>query len=210
VIYSGVSRDFRPASVSQRSADVRAKYRLPERFLLFLGTLEPRKNISGLIRGYDRLLTGHPELAEYELVIAGGPGWKTGGIKAAWHSARHRDRIRLIGYVDEADRAELYRLASLFIYPSFYEGFGFPPLEAMACGLPVVMSQTASLPEVAGEAALLINPYRESDIGEAISAVLLSGSLREKMKKRSLETATKFSWRTAAEKYLQIFEGLRK
>jgi glycosyltransferase involved in cell wall biosynthesis len=206
VVYSGISNRFRPEGKDGERAALAAKYRLSAPYILYLGTLEPRKNISGLIRGYDECLGEHPGLKDHALVIAGGRGWKEGEIMAAWRSAKQRARIKFIGYVDDADRAALYRSAEMFVYPSFYEGFGFPPLEAMACGLPVVSSRAASLPEVAGGAALLVDPHNQNELAAALYAVLTDGSLKEKMRQRSLRAAARFSWRQAAGRYLEIFE----
>lgn len=208
VIYSGVRADFHPRSEAGEGAAMRLKYNLGGRFILFLGTLEPRKNISGLIAGFDSALTKYPDLAGYELVIAGGRGWKTGPIMAAREKAIKRAKIKFIGYVPDADRAKLYRACSLFVYPSFYEGFGLPPLEAMACGTPVIMSQTGSLPEVGGEGALLVNPHRGADIGEAIGTVLRDPGSREIMAARGISRAARYRWSEAAREHLKIFNSL--
>jgi glycosyltransferase involved in cell wall biosynthesis len=192
----------------EKLSAVKNKYGLPDKFILYLGTVEPRKNIDGIIRGYNELRTMNHELGDYKLVIAGGKGWKSKNIYKEWELSKFKDDIKFLGYIDSADRAYLYNLAAVFVYPSFYEGFGFPPLEAMACGLPVVASYASSLPEVAGEAALMVDPYNINDIARALTEILTDDNLRKKLIARGLEQAKKFSWQKTAEEYLEILSKL--
>jgi len=234
VIYAGVSGEYReitkprilmvdgrretvplaPIFAGEENADeeklsaVKNKYGLPDKFILYLGTVEPRKNIDGIIRGYNELRTMNHELGDYKLVIAGGKGWKSKNIYKEWELSKFKDDIKFLGYIDSADRAYLYNLAAVFVYPSFYEGFGFPPLEAMACGLPVVASYASSLPEVVGEAALMVDPYNINDIARALTEILTDDNLRKKLIARGLEQAKKFSWQKTAEEYLEILSKL--
>ncbi len=196
VIYSGISEEFRELEKSELQ-EVREKYHLPEKFILYFGTIEPRKNIIGIIKAFELLKS------DEKLVIAGSPGWLCKNIyKVAKNSSRAKD-IVFAGFIEKKDKLALYNLAELFIYPSFFEGFGFPPLEAMACGTPTIISNTASLPEVAGEAAMIVDPYNINDIAVAIKEVLGNEKLREEMKERGLALSKKFNWQTCAEQTLK-------
>ena len=182
---------------------LKQKYNLPNRFILFLGTVEPRKNIIGLIEAFEKCYSLLPN--SYTLVIAGsGRGWKNKQIYARALASPLRDKIEFIGYVEAKEKPALYSLAELFVYPSFYEGFGFPVLEAMACSVPVITSNRSSLPEITGQAAYLINPNRPQEITEAIIKMLTDEKLREHFKKLGLEQIKKFSWETAAKQWLEL------
>ncbi len=134
-------------------------------------------------------------------------GWKASGIFSAWQTSRYKNKIKFIGYVDDKLKVYLYNLASVFIYPSFYEGFGFPPLEAMACGVPVITSFVSSLPEVASEAAVMVNPYDIEDISRAMTEVLKSENLRTKLIAKGLERARMYNWEYTARDHLRIFQN---
>jgi len=149
VIYSGVDRDYTMLnSKALELSCVKKKYKLPEKFILFLGTVEPRKNLEGLISAYNELRNTSNDFRKYKLIIAGGRGWKSENIYKEWEKSSYKDDIKFLGYIDRKDKVYLYNLASVFVYPSFYEGFGFPPLESMACGTPVISSFTSSLSEI--------------------------------------------------------------
>jgi glycosyltransferase involved in cell wall biosynthesis len=186
--------------------DVRRRYGLPERFVLFVGTMEPRKNIARLIEAYATL----PERLQRDtgLVLAGGKGWLSDSLRD--QVARHglEDRVHFIGYVRPDDMAGLYSLATAFAYPSLYEGFGLPVLEAMACGTPVLTSNVSALPEVAGDAALLISPTDVSEIAEGLSQILEDAGLAAKLAARGLEWTTHFSWDRCARDTLAVYESL--
>lgn len=190
----GVDTDnFRPSLSIDRLRDVRNRYSLPGDFVLYLGTVEPRKNISRLIEAFE--LVEEPIF----LVIAGKLGWKYNGILEQIKNSPKRRYIKLVGYINEADKPYIMKLARVFAWPSLYEGFGLPILEAMAVGTPVLTSNVSSMPEVAGEAALLINPYNVPDIAKAISQLHTDNSLREQYIIRGLERSTQFSWKKCAE-----------
>lgn len=227
VIYSGIGEEYRKISNSKfqisnkiqnskfQNGDnfselekMKKKYNLPNKFILFLGTLEPRKNVEGLIAAYDELRNNNKDLSEYKLVVAGGKGWKSESIFYAWQNSPFKDDIIFLGYIKKEDKPYLYNLASLFVYPSFYEGFGFPPLEAMACGAPVVTSAYSSLPEIVGEAALMIDPYNISDIALAMEKVLADERLRNNLAENGLKIAAEFNWEKTAEEYLEVFRNL--
>ena len=210
VIYSGVGEEYKklPLINYQFSVKrVRDKYNLPERFILYLGTIEPRKNVDGIIRAYNQLRVMSCELRDYKLIIAGARGWKSENIYREWDKSAFKNDIKFLGYVEPDDKIYLYNLASVFIYPSFYEGFGFPPLEAMACGVPVVASFASSLPEVLGQAALLVDPYNIQDMAGGLEQVLTDENLKNKLIARGLELVKQFDWKKAAREYLRILNG---
>ena len=196
------------ASYSPRTpseiARVTKKYGLPERYFLSLGTIEPRKNIRNIIAAFERLA------GDETLVIAGGKGWLCRDTFERAARSPARDRIRFIGYVHEADKPALYSAAIALVYPSFYEGFGMPPLEAMACGTPVIASHVTSLGEVVGDAGMLVDPYNASELADAMAAVRDSSSLASELKKRGLERSRMFSWKKSAAALEGVFNSLSR
>ncbi|HHN94449.1 MAG TPA: glycosyltransferase family 1 protein [Anaerolineae bacterium] len=199
VLYSGVDRRFRPEPQPGERDRLKARYAIgDEPYILTVGTLQPRKNYPLLIHAWAALADAPP------LVIAGGKGWLYDEIFAA--ARRHGDRVRLIGFVDDADLPALYRHAALFAFPSLYEGFGLPVLEAMACGVPVVCADDSSLPEVAGEAARLVNPHDRAAWTAALARVLDDHSLRERMIAAGLSQAARFTWDRAARQLRSAFD----
>lgn len=205
VIYSGIEDRFRVISDKEKLYEARKKYGLPEKFIFFLGTIEPRKNIEGLIKSYNHLRYSRKDFAEYALVIAGGKGWKSEKIFKEWENSIYKKDIIFLDYVDRNDKACLYNLASLFVYPSFYEGFGFPPLEAMACGIPTICSFASSLPEIAGDASLMVDPFNICDIAKAMEMIIADKELKNDLIQRGLENVKKFNWDNAARGYLDYF-----
>lgn len=203
VVYPGVEALTRatPAQV----ASVRAKYKLPERYLLFLGTLQPRKNLARLMAAYADYLNqgGDPSV---QLVIAGKRGWLVDDVFAAIPQTA-KARIHFIGYVNDADIGMLYSGALALTFPSLYEGFGFPVLEAMRCGTPVLCSNTSSLPELVGEAALLVNPLEIAEIREGIQRLVKDQPLREQLIQRGAKQVARFTWAQAARQTLATLEA---
>jgi glycosyltransferase involved in cell wall biosynthesis/ubiquinone/menaquinone biosynthesis C-methylase UbiE len=173
-------------------------------FVLFVGSLEPRKNLKALLIAYEEYVKRHagPEW----LVIAGGKGWLNEEIRQAVSALGLEDRVRFVGYVKETDLRVLYSAAKLFVYPALYEGFGLPPLEAMACGAPVITSNISALPEVVGEAAILIDPRNSEELGQAMQRVLCDDGLRMRMRQQSLTRARLFSWERAARETLAVYQ----
>ncbi|HTX86986.1 MAG TPA: glycosyltransferase family 1 protein [Candidatus Nanoarchaeia archaeon] len=207
VIYSGVGGEFRPLENNQAELNsVKEKYSLPERFILNVGAFEPRKNLSGLISAFDSI-ADQPGMGEWQLVLAGSKGWKNKEIFQTIAQAKNKSRIKAIGYVEKNERVALYNSAKIFAYPSFYEGFGLPVLEAMACGTPVIASDVSSLPEVAGDAALLVDPHDENSIGQALQLLMRDDKLRQLYSARGLNRAKNFSWQKSAGKYLKILNS---
>jgi glycosyltransferase involved in cell wall biosynthesis len=172
---------------------VRNVYGLPGRFILFLNTLEPRKNLETLLRAM--LLVREP----LTLVVAGKTGWKYASTHSLLSKAVSQKKVMHIGYVREHDKPALIALAEALVYPSLYEGFGFQPLEAAALGVPVVASQVTSIPEVIRDAALLVNPYSEEQIAQAIEEVVTNSALREALIKKGKARAQEFTWQKTAE-----------
>ncbi len=183
-------------------APVRAKYRLPENYLLHVGTLQPRKNLIRLIEAchVSRAMCHVP----FNLVLVGKPGWLSAPILAK--AREHADTVRFLEYVPDDDLGGLYSGAAAFVFPSLYEGFGFPVLEAMACGTPVICSNTSSLPELAGEAALFVDPLDTSALASAILRVLSEPGLRAALVERGYQQIQKFSWAKAAQEALAALE----
>lgn len=212
VVLSGVDGEFRPLSRNNLELlEVQKKYTLPYHFVLSLGTFEPRKNTVATVQGFEAFCKVYPKLSEnIHLVLAGAYGWKSEGLRQAVISSPVRDRIHVLGYVAPEDKPALYNLASVFVYPSLYEGFGFPPLEALACGTPVITSNVASLPEIVGESAILIDPYRPDDIMEALVAIFESPDLKEKLAKEGIIQAQKFQWLQTAKNTREVFTKARQ
>lgn len=205
VIYLGAGSQYKPLSISQdRQIELQAKYNLPDQFLLYVGTIEPRKNLERLIEAYYQYKQEEPN-SGVKLVLAGGKGWLFEGIFARVKELHLEQNIVFTGYVDSEDLPFLYNMALAFIYPSLYEGFGMPPLEAMSCGTPVISSSTSSIPEVVGEAGILVDPYQVNDLAAAISKVAGSVSLQDELSRKGLEHARLFSWRKCAEETLQVY-----
>jgi len=172
--------------------DVKLKYGLPEKYILYLGAIEPRKNILGIISAYKKSLLLNDG---YLLIIAGASGWKNEEI---FQAIENTAGVKYIGYVDDQDKTEIYKQADLFVYPSLYEGFGLPALEALACDTPVITSDRSSLPEVFGDYATLVNPNNISEISSAMKSVLIDDKGFSKI---NLE---KFDWNKVAEKFLSL------
>jgi glycosyltransferase involved in cell wall biosynthesis len=190
----GYSGAFHPAT-PEAIADVGARYRLPKRYVVYVGSIEPRKNLARLVEAWTRL--GDIDCA---LVMVG----VQGRIFSDLNMPESSQRILQLGRVPDRDLPALYSGALFFVYPSLYEGFGLPPLEAMACGCPVIVSHATSLPEVCGDAALYFNPESVEDIAEKLSAALSDESLLEDLRKRTLPRAHQFSWGRCADETFSI------
>jgi glycosyltransferase involved in cell wall biosynthesis len=207
VIGAGVEERFQPVTDPEARSRVRARYHLPDRFVLSVSTLEPRKNFPGLISAFNGLASvgGKPTMDDLHLVIAGGRGWLYDEIFAAAKASPVPERIHITGYVADEDLPALYSLATLFAFPSNYEGFGIPVLEAMACGTPVVCADNSSLPEVAGDAALLVEATNADRLADAMRQLLIDTSLRETLIQRGYKQARKFTWEGAARRLLEVY-----
>lgn len=178
-------------------SEIRKKYHLPSKFILFLGVLEPRKNVAGLINAFVKVSSK----SDLDLVIAGskGFGWSDESVLELVKKHNLSSRVHFVGTVEERDKAALYSLATVFVYPSFYEGFGIPVLEAMACGTPVITSLGSSLEEISGNAAELIDPHNDAEIASAILKVSGNPKLQNDLSEHGLDNVRKFSWSRTAE-----------
>ncbi len=197
VVHHGVSPRFQPT----QDPGARARYGLPERYLLYLGTLQPRKNLERLLAAYARLPRTAPPL-----VLAGGRGWYFERIACAVSAYGLEERVLFPGYIADADLPAVLSGAIALVYPSLYEGFGMPLLEAMACGTPVIASRASSLPEVVGEAGWLVDPLDSEALREALERILEDEGLREQLRARGLERARTFSWERCAWETLAVLE----
>jgi len=202
VVYCGVEERFHSLPAEEVLA-FRRKKGLPEQFLLHVGTLEPRKNLSLLLRAYARLRAagGNPP----PLILAGARGWMCEGLFSQVEELGLGDSVHFPGYVRPEELPLWYNAATCFVYPSLYEGFGLPPLEAMACGTPVLSSNAASLPEVVGDAGLLLDPVDEEAWAHELARVLSRPELQRELAERGLDRARRFNWRRAAEETVQVY-----
>ncbi|GAC1318356.1 MAG: hypothetical protein NVSMB25_07710 [Thermoleophilaceae bacterium] len=198
VIPHGVGEIFRPAGADAEW--LRRRIGIDGPYVLCVATFEPRKNLVGVIEAMERVQRQFPDHA---LVLTGRRGWLNAETDAAL--TRIRSKVVQTGYVSDEELVRLYSGAACFVYPSFLEGFGFPVLEAMACGAPVVTSNRSSLPEVAGDAAILVDPDSPEDIGDGIATVLASPARQEDMRRRGLERSSGFTWRAAVEATVEIY-----
>ncbi|HEX5226961.1 MAG TPA: glycosyltransferase family 1 protein, partial [Bryobacteraceae bacterium] len=203
VLPNGVSSVFRPVprEAAQRSMGASLP---PVPFILTVGDLQPRKNHLGLIAAFEDLVQAHPKLPHHLLVV-GKDTWHTPAVRAAAKKSRVAERIHFTGFVDDEQLRRLYGSCDLFVYPSFYEGFGLPILEAMACGRAVACSNTSAMPEVADSAALLFDPTSRQQLVYAMRDLLLNPELRQRMERLGTQRAAMFSWSRSAARTLEVY-----
>lgn len=210
LVLSGISERFcRMNRNDPALIDVRSRYRLPYRFILSLGTIEPRKNLKTLILAFDRLVQDG-EAADFHLVLAGGVGWNESSIFDSIRKLPSRSRIRFLGFIQDREKPALYNLSTIFVFPSTYEGFGFPPLEAAACGVPTMVSDTSSLPEIADGSAILVDPLRPEEFVSALREILCDRVLRENLSKLGENSSRRFSWKKAARNTVKVFWEMKR
>jgi len=231
IIYPGIDKKFiRQPADNKRLLEVKIKYNLPDKFILYFGTIEPRKNILGLIKAFEQIKEEKSlpplqiqwqgfeglvkkeekgiDFSELKLVIAGSRGWLYKDVfKKAQNSPFSKDII-FTGYIEEGDKPYLYNLAKVFVYPSFFEGFGLPPLEAMACGVPTIVSNKSSLPEVVKKAAIMVDPHNIDEISFAIRKILENRELNNYLTRQGIKRAKDFNWDKAAKEFLNLFKKL--
>jgi glycosyltransferase involved in cell wall biosynthesis len=207
VLYPGVEERFRAVEDREALAHVRDRYGLPERFVLGVGTLQPRKNFEGLVAAFGHLLGVEHSLAGVGLVIAGGKGWLAEDLTALAARYGVGDRVVTVGFVNDHDLPALYTLAAVFAFPSWYEGFGLPVLEAMACGTPVVSADNSSLPEVVGDAGLLVDAASTEELAHALGVLLLDEKRRTQLIEAGHRQASRFTWRHAAQQLVEIYSN---
>ena len=196
VVYPGIQP---PTSNLQLST-----LKLPEKYILYLGTLEPRKNVESVIKAFEAL-----NQSDLYLVIAGQKGWLYKNIYRKVQSSKLQANIKFLDYVSQNDRFNLYKNAQVLVWPSYYEGFGFPPLEAMSLGCPVITSANSSLPEVVGEASLLVDPFNANEIKEAINQVINDDGLYKSLIQKGYEQVKKYDWQKSGNQLKKLFENLK-
>ncbi len=206
VTHEAAAPQYRVLADSELLEGVKARYQIHKDFLLAVGNLQPRKNLHRLVQAYGQL----PDSVRgrYLLVIAGQALWQHSAVFEVVSERGLQSDVLFTGYVPDEDLVALYNAASLFLYPSLYEGFGLPVLEAMACGTPVVTSSVSSLPEVAGDAALLVDPQDVSQLASAIEAILSNPDLARRLSERGLRRASLFSWERTALETLEVYAGI--
>jgi glycosyltransferase involved in cell wall biosynthesis len=197
--------NFRPM-VAAESELVRKRLGIDDEFILFVGTIEPRKNLLTLLRAFDRILKTTNQ--KTQLVIAGGEGWLRNDLHRFLREADFGDRLRMTGYLDDEDLRALYSSCTLFVYPSLYEGFGLPPLEAMACGAPVIASRIPALVETLSDKATLVDPGNEIELASAIVGLLNDEKARQALSAAGLNHAAKFSWAETARRTFEVYESV--
>ena len=205
VVYEAAHPIFRPLQDGE-NAELQARLGIPQDFILFVSTIEPRKNVPTLLKAYRKLLDEYrPDI---HLVLAGEKGWLSDAVTTLVRELRLEPYVHFLGKVMPDDLLGLYNAAQMLVHPAFYEGFGLPPLEAMACGTPVVVSNTSALPEIVGDAALLVEPTDTDCLTVSMWRLLSDAELRQQLIDKGLKRARLFSWRKAAEETLAIYQRL--
>lgn len=203
VIYEAADPSLMPVERGAALQHVQALYDVPDEFILFLSTIEPRKNVAGLLRAYRRLRDDYKLTPA--LVLAGAPGWLSDDVYALVDQLDLKPHCFFLGRVGSHDLPYLYSAAICLVHPAFYEGFGLTPLEAMACGTPVIVSNISSLPEVVGDAGLLVDPQHDEEITVALWRMLTNSALRDELRAKGLQRAAAFSWQRAAEQTMAVY-----
>ncbi len=212
LVPNGIRAYFRRITDPVLLEATRHKFGLKSPLVLGVGTQEPRKNHLGLIKAFHKAVsTGNKSTRPAMLALAGGSGWLYEETEQIVAELKLEKKVRFLGHVSDLELMMLYSLADVFVFPSFYEGFGVPPLEAMACGTPVITSNTSSLPEVIGDAAIMVNPHKINEIASAINRVLENKQLQEDLRQKGYARAAHFTWVRSAQKmlsiYTQLYEG---
>ena len=205
VIYNAIDERFGETPAPDEVERVRDRYQLNAPYVLYAGNIKPHKNLERLIEAF-HALRQDPDLAHVKLLIIGDEISKYAALRRAVHKYKLHKYVRFFGFVPDKTLAVLYRLARVFVFPSLYEGFGLPPLEAMASGTPVITSNVSSLPEVVGDAALLIDPLDATAIADAMRRVLMDSDLREDLRQRGLRRVREFSWERSVRRVREIYE----
>jgi glycosyltransferase involved in cell wall biosynthesis len=209
LVPNGIRAYFRRITDPVLLEATRHKFGLKSPLVLGVGTQEPRKNHLGLIKAFHKAVsTGNKSTRPAMLALAGGSGWLYKETEQIVAELKLEKKVRFLGHVSDLELMMLYSLADVFVFPSFYEGFGVPPLEAMACGTPVITSNTSSLPEVVGDAAIMVNPQKINEIASAMNRVLENKQLQEDLRQKGYTRAAHFTWVRSAQKMLSIYQQL--
>ncbi|MCU0519132.1 MAG: glycosyltransferase family 4 protein [Anaerolineae bacterium] len=206
VIYEAAASHFQPQSEDAQNR-ARQTYGLPERYILYVGTIEPRKNLERLLQAWAPLYQAR---ACPPLVIVGKRGWLSDGFFAALQVCPAREGVILTGYVQDVDLPSIYSGATVFVFPSLYEGFGLPPLEAMACGAPVICSDASSLPEVVGDAGMLVDPLDVDALQQALGRLSADAELQQTLRAQGLVRSADFSWQRASQETLSLYDAVQR
>jgi glycosyltransferase involved in cell wall biosynthesis len=202
VVYNAIDEHFSATPSEEHVARIRERYQLDHKFVLYVGNIKPHKNLVRLIEAFSDLRRTHDDL---KLLIIGDEISKLPALRRAVHRNKLHKYVRFLGYLKDDTLTVLYRLASVFVFPSLYEGFGLPPLEAMASGTPVVTSNVSSLPEVTGDAAVLVDPYDVDSIGDGMRRILDDPRLADELRLKGLKRAREFSWERSVEKTQRVY-----
>ncbi|HYJ95859.1 MAG TPA: glycosyltransferase family 1 protein, partial [Vicinamibacterales bacterium] len=202
VVYNAIDEHFSATPSEEQVARIRERYQLDHKFVLYVGNIKPHKNLVRLIEAFSQLRRTHDDL---KLLIIGDEISKLPALRRAVHRNKLHKFVRFLGYLKDDTLTVLYRLASVFVFPSLYEGFGLPPLEAMASGTPVVTSNVSSLPEVTGDAAVLVDPYDVDSIADGMRRILDDPRLAEELRIKGLKRALEFSWQRSVEKTHRVY-----
>ncbi|OGC07812.1 hypothetical protein A2230_00425 [candidate division WOR-1 bacterium RIFOXYA2_FULL_36_21] len=204
VVHNGIELSF---GATRRRNLIEGKFNISCKYILTVGTIEPRKNIISLVKAFKKYQERVD--SEVQLVVVGARGWANSSLFDTIRKFNFKDdAIRFLGHISDDDLKRLYSSAEVFVFPSLYEGFGFPPLEAMACGCPVIVSNTSSMPEVCGDAAFYINPYDIENIVNALNSVLSNQNLRNLLIEKGLNRVKLFTWEESAQKVLDLFNSV--
>jgi glycosyltransferase involved in cell wall biosynthesis len=206
VVYNAIDERFSCEPLPEDVARVRARFQLDQRFVLYVGNIKPHKNVERLIEAFQALR--RRDLHDIKLLIIGDEISSFPALRRAVHRHKLHKHVRFLGYLPDETLAILYHLASVFVFPSLYEGFGLPPLEAMASGTPVVTSNVSSLPEIVGDAAILVDPYSVDAIEDGMRRVLTDPILAADMRRKGLLRARQFSWQQSVAKTLAIYRAI--
>jgi len=207
VVHLAADKTFRTLTADRIDKNILKKYKIDKKYILSVGTIEPRKNFITLIKAFNHIKQKKADFS-YKLVIAGRTGWKSEDTYLERENSPYREDILFTGRVPNRDLVQIYNQAELFVYPSLFEGFGLPPLEAMSCGLPVIASDTSSLKEVIGNAGILVSPGDNIELQKQILHALENEEIKEELKRKSLIRAKKFSWIDTARKTLEIYNKI--
>jgi len=207
VVYLASDSQFKKLANQEKDKKVLKKYGIDKKYILSAGTIEPRKNYPTLIKAFNYIKHNNNDF-NYRLVIVGRTGWKSEATYRERELSPYKDDILFIGRVSDKELVQIYNQAEIFVYPSFFEGFGLPPVEAMSCGLPVIASDSSSLKEVVGNAGILVPSEDYREISKQISYILKNEKIKKKLKEKSLKQAQKFSWEKTARKTLNIYNEI--